>query len=121
MIGLFRSKVTHQGKYSYATFTENWPGSRAYIKGHSRRSTKPYYKQSAIGTKDLVVSVDRHSSTVTCSSWFHRITKQVHVRNDHFKMIPGAVVCSNVTCPRRLTTGATTFNQDRYGKQRTLS
>ncbi|KAG1114734.1 hypothetical protein G6F42_014112 [Rhizopus arrhizus] len=57
------------------TFTGNWSGSGAYIKGHSCRSTKPYYKQLAASYHDSVVSVDEHKSTVTCSSCFGRTSK----------------------------------------------
>ncbi|KAF1800357.1 hypothetical protein FB192DRAFT_1458774 [Mucor lusitanicus] len=105
--------VYHQPKGAHiVTFTGNWSGSGAYIKGHARRSTKLYYSQLGAGTNHSVVSVDEYKSTVTCSSCFHRTSKQVHLRDGHIKRIPGAVVCLNVKCPRRLTSGATTVNRD---------
>ncbi|KAK4515787.1 Fatty acyl-CoA elongase/Polyunsaturated fatty acid specific elongation enzyme [Mucor velutinosus] len=74
---------------------EGWPAARSStIKGHFCRSTKPYYKQMAAGSKDSVESVDEYKSTVTCSSCFHRTTKQVYVRDGRSKRIPGTAVCS---------------------------
>ncbi|GAN01094.1 hypothetical protein MAM1_0004d00525 [Mucor ambiguus] len=67
------------------TFTENRPGSRAYIKGNFRRSPSACYKQLAASTNDSVVSVDGYKDG--------RIRK----------------------IPRRLTTGSTTANCDLNG------
>ncbi|KAL7324037.1 hypothetical protein PS15p_210608 [Mucor circinelloides] len=94
------------------TFTGHWSGSGAYIKGHSCRNTKPYYKQLAASYHDSVVPVDEYKSTVTCSSCFGRTSKQPHIRAGKVTRIPGAVVCHNVLCPRRLTTRSTTINRD---------
>ncbi|KAL7330325.1 hypothetical protein PS15p_205290 [Mucor circinelloides] len=108
--------VNRQPKGSFTvTFTGNWSGSEAYIKGHSCRSTKPYYKQLAASYHDSVVSVDEHKSTVTCSSCFGRTSKQPHIRAGKVTRIPGAVVYHNVLCPRRLTTRSTTINSDLNG------
>ncbi|CAO3620587.1 unnamed protein product [Mucor fragilis] len=62
-----------------------------------------------------VLPVDEYKSTVTCSSCFERTSKQPHIRNGKLKRIPGAVICYNVLCPRRLTTRATTANRDLNG------
>ncbi|CAO0796693.1 unnamed protein product [Mucor circinelloides] len=108
--------LNRQPKGSFTvTFTGNWSGSGAYIKGHSCRSTKLYYKQLVASCHDSVVSVDEHKSTVTCSSCFGRTSKQPHIRAGKVTRIPGAVVCHNVLCPRRLTTRSTTINHDLNG------
>ncbi|OAD04618.1 hypothetical protein MUCCIDRAFT_108448 [Mucor lusitanicus CBS 277.49] len=73
--------------------------------GSKKKSTSPYYKQLAAGTNNSVVPVDQYKSTVTCSSYFHRTSKQAHLRDGHIKRISGAMVCYNIKCPRRLTSG----------------
>ncbi|KAL9550251.1 hypothetical protein MBANPS3_004817 [Mucor bainieri] len=81
----------------------------------SRRSTRPYYQQLGVLERDVVLSVDEYKSTVTCSSCFKRTSKQPHIRDGKLKRIPGAVVCYNTQCPRRLTMNATTTNRDGNG------
>lgn len=103
------------GKEPCVTFIGNWSGSSKYIKGHTRRGTRRYYQQLGALDKDSVLLVDEYRSTVTCSSCFQRTSKQPHMRDGKLKRIPGAVVCHNVRCPRRLTTRATTTNRDGNG------
>ncbi|OAD01206.1 hypothetical protein MUCCIDRAFT_112641 [Mucor lusitanicus CBS 277.49] len=117
----YQRKVAHDrvgGKEQpCVAFAGNCSGLATYIKGNARRSTRPYYKQLAALEKDLVLPVDEYKSTVFCSLCFERTSKQPHVRNGKLKRIPGAIICYNVKCPRRLTTRATTTttNRDRNG------
>ncbi|CEP15260.1 hypothetical protein [Parasitella parasitica] len=109
-----KAKTRHENA-SFITFTGNWSGSGKYVKGHSRRSTRPYYTQLAACEKDFVLSVDEYKSTITCSSCFQRTTKQTQIRDGKVKSIPGAVVCFNPRCQRRISTNATTSNRNRNG------
>ncbi|KAF1806486.1 hypothetical protein V8B55DRAFT_1007498 [Mucor lusitanicus] len=103
------------GNESCLTFVGNWSQSAKYIKGHARRETRRYYQQLGALERDVVLAVDEYKSTVACSSCFKRASKQPHIRDGKLKRIPGAVVCHNIHCPRRLTTGIITINRDGNG------
>ena len=116
---LYQRKVKYDKacqKHNHArfiTFVENWSGSGKYINGNNRRGTSQYYTQLNASSIDHVIKVDEYASTVTCSSCFQRTFKQPVRREGKIKRIPGAVVCINTSCPRRLSCNATTINRDR--------
>ncbi|CEP18395.1 hypothetical protein [Parasitella parasitica] len=97
-----KAKTRHENA-SFMTFTGNWSGSGKYIKGRSRRSTRPYYTQLAACEKVFVVSVDEYKSIITCSSCFQRTTKQTQIRDGKVR---GSF---NPRCSRRISTS----NRDR--------
>lgn len=94
----------------FIIFVENWSGSGKYIKGHNRRGTSQYYTYLNSSSIDHVIKVDECTSTVTCSSCFQRTFKQPVRREGKIKRTPGAVVCINTSCLRRLTCNSTTIN-----------
>ncbi|KAF1800871.1 hypothetical protein FB192DRAFT_1437221 [Mucor lusitanicus] len=111
----YQRKVTDDcgRKGSCITLTGNWSASVQHIKGHTRRSTKPFYSELAVSPQHHVLSVDENRSTITCSSCFKKTCKQPLIINGKLKRVAGAVICYNTQCPRRLTTKATTTNRDR--------
>lgn len=113
----YQRKVTDDcgRKGSCITLTGNWSASVQHIKGHTRRSTKPFYSELAVSPQHHVLSVDENRSTITCSSCFKKTCKQPLIINGKLKRVAGAVICYNTQCPRRLTTKATTTNRDRNG------
>ncbi|KAL9544324.1 hypothetical protein MBANPS3_007681 [Mucor bainieri] len=104
------------GSKSFITFAGNWHGASTYIKGHNRRSTKPYYGRLAAHGQDQVTTTNEFASTVTCNSCFCRTKKRSQrLSNGKMATIKGAVICVNPRCPRRLTCKATTINRDENG------
>ncbi|CEP07346.1 hypothetical protein [Parasitella parasitica] len=114
-----RHKTKLNGR-SVVTFVGDWSGVSTFVKGHTRRSTKPYYKQLSAPENDHLVVVDEFASTITCNSCFSRNQKQFcRLPSGKIRRVPGAVYCINPQCPRRLNSNATTTNRDRNGAMNT--
>lgn len=100
---------------SLLSFVGNWSQVGTYIKRHTRRSIKPVLERLSLNN-DCVCLVDEFRSTITCNSCYHVTTKQIiRTKENKKKRIKGAVVCSNIYCPRRISTRSTTVNRDLNG------
>ena len=95
------------------SFIGNWSRVGKFIRGHSRKSLKPFMNQLKSVEKDGMYVVDEYRSTITCFSCFQPTTKQLARKLDgKAKRVKSAVVCTNNICPKRIVYRQTTTNRD---------
>jgi hypothetical protein len=112
----FRKIITRNRRRScVVTYLGNWNQIGRNIKGHTRRSSKPFISRIKSIERDLFTTVNEFRTTKLMSCCFNPGKFQKVRRDETLEEILGAEHCKNSNCIRRKKTKATTINRDFNG------